>query len=235
METLKPIIFPSQGSHPVQLEGMLHRLEGDGQWPAAVICHPHPLGGGTMHNGVVTAIARALVARGIMALRFNFRGVGRSEGWYDHGRGEQADVAGALDWLLRQPQVDPWRVSLAGYSFGAWVGLAQAQSDPRIAAVATVGLPAWLYDEGFARRNPPPRLRDGDLWQFQPDLLQSFTRPKLFVAGQYDAFAPSAALERFVEGLPPPKTLHIVPGTDHFWQGREQEGGELVAAFLASV
>ncbi|MFN2182909.1 MAG: alpha/beta hydrolase, partial [Anaerolineae bacterium] len=77
---------------------MLHRAEGEGQHPAAVICHPHPLGGGSMHNGVVRAIARTLVSSGVVALRFNFRGVGASEGTFDNGVGERDDVAGALDW-----------------------------------------------------------------------------------------------------------------------------------------
>jgi alpha/beta superfamily hydrolase len=168
MEKLKPVTFSSASSHPVRLEGILHVLDGEGQWPAAVICHPHPLGGGTMHNSVVTAIARALVARGVLALRFNFRGVGRSGGLHDSGRGEQADVAGAMDWLLAQPEVDPWRVSLVGYSFGAWVGLMHAQSDPRIAAAAVVGLVAWHYDAEFAQAHDPPISGDED-WPLDPN------------------------------------------------------------------
>jgi alpha/beta superfamily hydrolase len=167
-----------------------------------------------MHNSVVTAIARALVARGMLALRFNFRGVGRSEGQHDDGRGERADVAGALDWLLAQPEVDPWRVSVVGYSFGACVGLAQAQTDPRVAAVAAVGLVAQHCDA---------------------DLLQAFTRPKLFVTGEYDQLAPIGALQKLVDRLPPPKTLHVALGTDHFWRGREQEAAALVADFFGVV
>ena len=234
MEKLKPVTFPSAGSHPVQLEGMFHLLEGEGPWPAAVVCHPHPLGGGTMHNSVVTVIARALAAGGIMALRFNFRGVERSGGEHDNGRDEQADVAGALDWLLAQPGVDPRRVSMVGYSFGAWVGLSHAQADPRVAAVAAVGLVAWRFDADFYR------LRAGrdsgvQTWQFDPDFLRSFTRPKLFVTGERDAFAPPEALRGLVGRLPPPKSLHVVPGTDHFFWGREQEAGRLVAEFIAGL
>jgi alpha/beta superfamily hydrolase len=188
-----------------------------------------------MHNGVVTAITRALATQGVIALRFNFRGVGRSEGQYDEGQGELSDVAGALDWMLAQPQIDPWRVSLVGYSFGAWVGLAYAQTDPRTAAVAAVGLPAWIYDADFAQQNTPPKLGAGGPWQFDPTFMQSFIRPRLFVTGEYDPFAPPQALSRFVERLPPPKTLHIVPGSDHFLQGREREVGDLVAGFVASL
>jgi alpha/beta superfamily hydrolase len=234
MEKLKPVTFSSAGSHPVQLEGVLHLLEGEGQWPVAVICHPHPLGGGTMHNSVVTAIARALVARGVLTLRFNFRGVGRSSGLYDGGRGEQADVAGAVDWLLAQPGVDPWRVSLVGYSFGAWVGLMHAQSDPRIAAAVAVGLVAWSYDAEFGQAAGRPLL-GGEARHFVPEFLQSFTRPKLFVAGEYDSFSPLPALRGFVQQLPAPKQLHVVSGTDHFFHGRESEVGAQVAGFLAGL
>jgi alpha/beta superfamily hydrolase len=234
MEKLKPVTFSSASSHPVRLEGVLHLLEGEGQWPAAVICHPHPLGGGTMHNSVVTAIARALVARGVLALRFNFRGTGRSGGLYDGGRGEQADVAGAMDWLLAQPEVDPWRVSLVGYSFGAWVGLMHAQSDPRVAAAAAVGLVAWHYDAEFAQVKDRP-VPGEEAWTFGPGFLQTFTRPKLFVAGEYDSFSPLPTLRRFVEQLPAPKQLHVVSGTDHFFQGREPEVGAQVAGFIAGL
>lgn len=188
-----------------------------------------------MHNGVVAAIARAMAAQGVIALRFNFRGVGRSEGRYDGGQGERSDVAGALDWMLAQPQIDPWRVSLVGYSFGAWVALAHAQTDPRTVAVAAVGLPAWIYDADFARQNTAPSLGAGGPWHFDPGFMQSFTRPKLFVTGEYDPFAPPQALRRFVERLSPPKKLHIVPGSDHFLQGREQEVGHLIASFVAGL
>lgn len=235
MDLLRTVSFPSRDSRPVELEGRFHTVEGQGRWPAAILCHPHPLGGGTMYNKVVSAIDRALVSRGVLALRFNFRGAGRSGGSYDQGRGEQADVAGALDWLLDQPQVDPWRVSLVGYSFGAWVGLAHAQTEPRIAAVAAVGLPAWTYDAGFSRRNPPPRLGEGELWQYDPQFMHPFARPKLFVVGEHDAFAPAQSMRGFVDQLPPPSTLHVVPGTDHFFATQEAKVGQLVAEFLAKL
>lgn len=225
---LKPITFPSRGTHPVQLEGMLHLLDGEGQRPAVVVCHPHPLGGGSMHNGLVTAIAWALADRGVMALRFNFRGVGRSSGQHDSGRGEQADVAGAVDWLLAQPEVDPWRVSLVGYSFGAWVGLAHAQSDHRVAATVAVGLVAW-------HRNVKPSRSYSlsNLGQFDPGFMRSFRRPKFFVTGEYDQFASPQAIRALVDELPPPKELHVLRGSDHFFSGREQEVGKLVADFIA--
>jgi alpha/beta superfamily hydrolase len=214
MGTLVRVSFPSAGSQPVKLEGRLRQVDREGQWPAAVICHPHPLGGGTMHNGVVVALDRALAARGVMALRFNFRGVEGSEGQHDHGRGERTDLAGALDWLLTQPEVDPRRISVVGYSFGAWVALAHAQTDARVTAVAAVSLVTEYCDV---------------------DSMHSFTRPKFFVTGEHDQLAPPNALGELVDRLPPPKTLHLVPGADHFWWGREQEVADLVAGFVAGL
>jgi alpha/beta superfamily hydrolase len=214
----------------VRLEGLLHCPDGDGPCPAAVVCHPHPLGGGSMHNGVVRSIARALSGRGVLALRFNFRGVGRSGGEHDNGRAEQADVAGALDWLLNQPGVDPERVALVGYSFGAWVGLSHAQRDQRITATAAVGLVAW-HDE-------PSLSGSGTLsglGRFDLDFLSSFGRPKLFVTGEYDAFASPEAIQSLVDRLPAPKELRIMTGTDHFFGGQEAEVGALVADFIAAL
>jgi len=234
MAQLERIVFPSSGSHPVHLEGMLHPVESEGLWPAAVVCHPHPLGGGSMHNPLVRAIAGALATRGVQALRFNFRGVGRSGGQYDDGPGERSDVAGAVDWLLAQPTVDAGRVSVVGYSFGAWVGTSYAQTDSRVAAVVSVSMAAWHYDAEFARTNTPPALGTAT-WELDADLLQSFERPKLFIAGDSDSFAPSWTLHGWLDRVPPPKGCHIVPGTDHFFLGREREVGALVGKFIAGL
>lgn len=184
-----------------------------------------------MDNAVVSAIARALAARGVMTLRFNFRGVGRSGGEHDNGRGEQADVAGALDWLLAQPGVDPCRVSLAGYSFGAWVGLAYAQNDTRVTAAAAVGLVAWHYSSSFYRTNA--RLDLGvESWQYDAQFLHSFARPKLFITGEHDPLSPPDELQRLMEGIPGPSQLHVLAGADHSLRGHERQVGTLVADFL---
>lgn len=211
---IKPVLFPARGDEGIELEGMLHYLEGDGQWPAAVVCHPHPLGGGTMNNGIVAAIARALVARGLITLRFNFRGVGKSGGRHEGGRAEEADVAGAIDWLLAQPAIDAWRVVLAGYSFGAGVALHAAARDPRVIGLAAVGLVAEHVDTA---------------------VVSTLTRPKFFVTGELDHLAPPGPLRRLVDRLPPPKQIQVVPGVDHFWRGREDDVAASVANFLASL
>ena len=224
-----PVTFPSADSRALQLEGVLHTVEGDGQSPAAVICHPHPLGGGSMHNGVVVAIARALASRGVLALRFNFRGVGASEGVHDHGRGERDDVAGALDWLLAQPAVDPRRVSLVGYSFGACVGLAHANADNTVSAFAAVGLAVEFCGPETRR---PFTERGQDLSPPAPGFRSC---PKLFITGERDQLAPPGELLELVERLPAPKSVQIVPGADHFWWGSERKVGELVADFVMGL
>ena len=224
-----PITFPSAGSRPLLLEGVLHRVQGEGQLPSAVICHPHPLGGGSMQNGVVVAIAQALASAGLIVLRFNFRGVGASEGEHDDGRGERDDVAGALEKLLALPDVDPSRISLVGYSFGACVGLAHAQIDPRVAAFAAVGLSVEFCD--FGSSNTFLGEDEGDTGS-APGRLAF---PKLLITGERDRLAPPGQLLRLVEQLPEPKSVQIVPGVDHFWWGSEREVGRRVAAFVTGL
>ena len=221
-----PLTFHSAGTRALRLEGILHAVEGDGQFPAAVICHPHPLGGGSMHNGVVVTIARALASRGVVALRFNFRGVGASQGVHDNGRGERDDVAAALDWLRAQPAVDPGRVSLVGYSFGACVALAQAYAEPTVSAFAAVGLAVEFCDPDIVSQFEEDSLALAD------HVPGSFTCPKLFVTGERDQLAPPDQLIDLVERLPAPKRVQIVPGADHFWWGSEEIVGDLVADFI---
>lgn len=222
-----PVSFPSAGTNALQLEGVLHIARGSDPLPAAVICHPHPLGGGTMHNGVVMAIACSLASRGVTALRFNFRGVGVSEGAHDYGHGERDDVAGAMDWLVGQPDVDARRVSLVGYSFGACVGLAHALTDLRVAAFAGVALPIDLCEPELLHSLSG---KGGDVSHAAPALLAC---PKFFITGERDQLAPPDRLLGLVDHLPAPKQTQLVPGADHFWWGFEREVGERVAEFIA--
>ena len=204
------LFFTSRGEEAIQLEGILHHPGGK-NLPAAVICHPHSLYGGSMDVSLVVSIARTLAERGVMALRFNFRGVGRSEGRFGEGVAELDDVAGAVNLLLREEGVDEERLYLVGYSFGAWVGLHHAEHDPRICGVVAIGLPMGQSEEGF---------------------LSGYTRPKLFIVGEGDSVCPPDKLRRFVEDVPPPKEVRILRRTDHFLIGREKEVAEAVADFI---
>jgi alpha/beta superfamily hydrolase len=204
------LFFASRGEEAIQLEGILHH-PGGRNLPAAIICHPHSLYGGSMDVSLVVGIAQTLAERGIIALRFNFRGVGRSEGAFGDGVGELDDVAGAVDFLLQEESVDAEKLYLVGYSFGAWVGLHHAEHDPRICSAVAIGLPMQQLEEGF---------------------LGGYARPKLFVAGENDSICPTDMLHRFVESLPPPKEVRILSGADHFLIGREKEVAEAVADFI---
>jgi len=204
------LFFPSRGEQAIRLEGVLHHPDGR-NLPSAIICHPHSLYGGSMDASLVVSIARTLADRGIVALRFNFRGVGQSEGEFGEGVGELNDVAGAVDFLLQAGGVNVARVYLVGYSFGAWVGLHHAEHDPHICGVVAIGLP---------------------MWRPEGSLFSNYTRAKLFIAGEGDSICPPDNLHRFVEDLPAPKEVRILQGTDHFLIGREKEVAEAVADFI---
>lgn len=209
------VTFNSREVSPIQLEGILHLpASKEGKRPGAVLCHPHSLYGGSMEVPLVVAIAEELAQRDVVALRFNFRGVGRSQGYYADGEGEMADVAGALDFLEEQEIVDRERLYLVGYSFGAGVGLRHAENNPRIAAVAVVA--PYVETPGES-------------------LLRSYTKPKLFLAGEGDTVCPIEWLRAFVAPLPGPKELRILPGTDHFFWGREREVAGIVGEFIAGL
>ena len=163
---------------------------------AALVCHPHPLYGGTLHNKVVHHTARALQELGLAVLRFNFRGAGRSQGAHDQGRGEADDVRAALAWL--ENKVPAAGLVLAGFSFGAWVGLRVGCGDKRVGALIGVGLPA--DDSDFA-------------------YLADCAKPKLFIQGTHDQFGSLRAIEALAQGAAPPKELVWVEGADHFFAG----------------
>jgi alpha/beta superfamily hydrolase len=130
--------------------------------------------------------------------------------------------------------VDANQVSVIGYSFGAWVGSSYAQTDSRIAAIASVSMAAWHYDAEFALENEPPTLGSAT-WRLAPDLLQRFVGPKLLVVGDSDPFAPAWTVQKWAERLPPPIEVQVVSGTGHFYQGREIQVAELVAQFIAGL
>ncbi len=203
------VYFSSGGRDGLRLEGRLHRPAGGGPFPAAVVAHPHPLHGGSLNVYLISALAQALAEVGCLALRFNFRGVGRSQGEYDGGQGERDDLAGGLDFLAAQPKVDPKRLAVVGYSFGAWVGARVASLDERVTVFAAVAI---------------GRIEAG--------LLTDYARPKLFIVGDQDRICPVEPLRQFVAGLPEPKQLHVLTDVDHFLVGFERPVAEAVARFV---
>ena len=185
---------------------------------AAVVCHPHPLFGGTLHNKVVFHTMKALNCFGFPVLRFNFRGAGLSHGEHDGGVGEVEDVRCALDWLEEQFHLP---VIFAGFSFGAAVGLRAACPDERVKALIGVGTPA----APVAADTQKPRT-------YKFDFLQQCPKPKLFVSGSRDQFGPRVKLEALVAGLPEPRKLVLIEGADHFFEGRLRELRETIELWV---
>ena len=200
----EPLTFPSGD---LTLEGLFQRPQAVPH-PAVVVCHPHPLFGGDMHNSVVAAVCQALVKADIAALRFNFRGVGRTLGRFDDGVGERADAIAALAYLRQREGVDPAKVGIVGYSFGAAVALVAA--DERVAALAAISPP------NFGRGIPPLAIRC----------------PTLLITGDCDDVAPPGQLTTLAEMIGPQCQVALVPGADHFWWGHEEKLAQVVARFL---
>jgi len=200
-----------------RLEALLN-AGASGATHAALVCHPHPLFGGTLHNKVVFHTMKALNSFGFPVLRFNFRGTGLSEGEHDHGKGEVEDVRAALDWLDAEFHLP---LVFTGFSFGAAVGLHAACSDARVGAVIGTGLPVA----------PASEVDDEpDVYNF--DFLRDCAKPKLIVSGARDRFGPRSKLEAMVAGLPEPKKLVIIEGADHFLEGRLRELREAIESWV---
>ncbi|HLK05288.1 MAG TPA: alpha/beta family hydrolase [Candidatus Acidoferrum sp.] len=176
---------------------------------AAVVCHPHPLFGGTLHNKVVYQAAKALDAKQGAVLRFNFRGTGLSEGVHDRGQGEQGDVTAVLDFLAKEFSGLP--VVLAGFSFGCWVGLRVGCRDSRVKRLIGIGAPVNSSDFSY---------------------LDSCAKPKLFVHGEKDEFGDVNKLREFVATLPGEAKLVVVEGVDHFFKGKVEELGKAITSWM---
>ena len=198
-------------SGDLTLEGLLANPGGDA--PAAVVCHPHPMYGGSMFNNVVDAILAALWQAGYATLRFNFRGVGRSDGEHDGGPGEVDDAVAAMAFLLAQPGVRKQDAVMAGYSFGAMVAVSAGYERAEIARIVAVALPLAMADA---------RIPDGA------------SKPVLLVSGDSDSYSPVAGLQALKAKIGDSARLEIVAGTDHFFGGREAELSRVIAAALAA-
>jgi alpha/beta superfamily hydrolase len=190
-----------------KLEALLEEPEDAAPREVCLVCHPHPLGGGTMRNKVVHRMARAIRMSGITVLRFNFRGVGMSEGEHAHGIGELEDARAALDWLrARYPDL-PY--SLAGFSFGSRVILKLGCELGSAARLIAAGMPT--------RRETFPFLNTCGL-------------PKVFISSTIDEFAPKEELEAWFTEFAEPKRLVFIPAEDHFFAGALDEFEEAVRA-----
>jgi uncharacterized protein len=185
---------------------------------AAVVCHPHPLFGGTLHNKVVFHTMKALNSFGFPVLRFNFRGTGLSEGEHDYGKGEIEDVRTALDWLDAEYHLP---LIFAGFSFGAAIGLHAACPDSRVQGVIGVGVPVVPV----AAEKEDPRV-------YSFEFLHNCSQPKLFVSGARDQFGPKSKLEALAAAVPEPKKLVIIEGADHFFEGRLRELRDAIEAWV---
>src|SRR6478672_9857223 len=178
-----------------QLEGILR--EAPSAVAAAVVCHPHPRGGGTMNNNVVYRAAKALVGGGVTALRFNFRGVGTSTGSYDDGVGEEDDVRAAVDFLREHaPGLPIW---IAGFSFGARVGLTVGARSDDVVKLLGIGLALRMFDYGF---------------------LSGCRKPKAIIQAAQDEYGGRDEIEAAFQSMSEPKQLWIVDGATHLFPGQ---------------
>ncbi len=196
-------VFINSGD--LKLEALLEDLPGD---KGVVATHPHPLYGGEMHNHVVEAVVEAYRNRGYSTLRFNFRGVGKSGGSHDQGRGEQRDVESALAYMC---SLGKNRLDLAGYSFGAWVNALGIDRFEQARRIVMVSPPVSFMDFGFLRPNPKIRL---------------------IVTGSRDDIADPSTIDRLRAGWGPEALLRVIPNADHFYGGKIRELQSVITDFL---
>ncbi|MGA8038181.1 MAG: alpha/beta family hydrolase [Candidatus Acidiferrales bacterium] len=194
-----------------KLEALLWTSPLDDPPFVAVVCHPHPLFAGTMHNKVVYQVAKTLHRRGMPVLRFNFRGAGLSEGEHAGGFGERGDVQAAIDFLANEFLSRP--VVLAGFSFGSWVGLRVGCKDARVEKLIGLGVPVDKSNLEY---------------------LFDCTKPKLIVQGGNDEFGSRTNIEALFAQMPEPKKLVIIEAVDHFFAGKLPEVGTAIDSWLDS-
>ena len=196
------------------LEGILATPQGAGPFPAVIVCHPHPLYGGSMDNNVVYSLCETLTQASFISLKFNFRGVGESQGEFGQGIGEQADVEAAISFVSKLKEVDENRIGLAGYSAGAGFALPVAADDARIKALAAA--------------SPPINM-------FNFDCLTGCPKPKFLISGDKDDLISPKQFLEFCGNLPEPKECETIEGADHFWWGYEAHLAAKVTAFLVKA
>lgn len=197
-----------------RLEGRYHHAIRQPAAPIGLVLHPHPQYGGTMNNRVVYGLYQTFVQHGFSTLRFNFRGVGRSQGRFDNGLGELSDAASALDWLQTQ-NPNSTRCWIAGFSFGAWIGMQVLMRRPEISGFISVAPPASLSDFTFLAPCPASGL---------------------IVHGDKDELVPKSAVDKLAQKLSSQKNISIeyrvVSGGDHFFQDSLDEVTGYVSNYL---
>lgn len=206
------IIIPgSEG----RLEGRYHPSEQKGA-PVVLVLHPHPLYGGTMNNKIVYRLFHIFAQNGFSVLRFNFRGVGKSQGKYDNGVGELTDAATALDWLQAQ-NPDASTCWISGFSFGAWIALQLLMRRPEIEGFVAVSPPANLYD--FAFLSPCPAAG-------------------MITQGDKDDVVSEEAVNKLATRLSGPHgtkvEYRVIPGADHYYRGVEEDMGNAASEYIAT-
>ncbi len=206
-----PVKFPCGD---ITLEGEWLFPDGEPPFPGVVVAHPFPPQGGTMQNSVVTAIWQALAKDSIAALRFNFRGVGESEGSFGEGIGEREDVKAALEFAFSTEDVDSGKVGLAGYSFGAIMALPVALRDERVKGLALVSAP--LSDPAWER-------------------LRQYPGPSIIIVGEEDDMTPLDYFRQQAANLPASGKYQIITGADHSLIGHEEEVARIISRFFTDI
>ena len=198
--TERSIHFHSRGNPSFLLEGIVHAPVKVEHAPVIVLCHPQPASS-NMDDTLTIGLSRSLAEMGMIALRFNFRGVGNSQGQQTDGRLEPLDLAGAVDSALTQRGANPAKLCIVGHGFGAHIALLYAPFDLRIRTIVAISLPLFRAASGFPK---------------------AFERPKLFVTGEFDEICPLYKLEPFVEQQKGPKGIKVITGARHLMRGYEE-------------
>jgi alpha/beta superfamily hydrolase len=204
------VSFYADSLLPIRLEGILDLPEGDPPYPACILCHPDPVGGGSMDVPLLITLARVFSSSGRSCLRFNFRGVGGSTGQSTGGVKETEDIEGAYRWVREREDIEGSDISLAGWSFGSWIGLRWALQGAECRHLVLISPPLIGFD--FFN------LLEGEEISLPSDVL--------IVSGERDQFSTRERLQDLTRKLD--AELFIIPGADHFLFGREREVADAI-------
>lgn len=211
----REVTFPSERTTgTIRLEGRLHLPAACGISPAVVLCHPHPMGGGEMDVGLIIHLAVSLCALGNVVLRFNFGGVAGSEGDFTDGIEEPGDVRAACDYLHSLDEVGGDSISVAGWSFGSWMGLMALADGLSARSIVAIAPPLIVYD-----------------WRSAARLIAQSSTSRHYIVGERDHFCPLGVLKAFASAVSDDDAgkITVLDGADHFFFGREGEVARLVA------